>query len=840
MKLPALKTFLTSACLIISICSFSQFEWVQKGQDLSYHYGETSMSSDGNTIAATHELAGAGGQVVVYEWGGASWIQKGSTLNGEASGDRFGTSVNLSSDASTIAVGAVLNDGNGSNTGHVKIFSWDGLDWVQKGLDIDGDSIGEKMGYTVSMSADGNVVAVCAIEYSIPAAFISYAGKVKVYGWNGTSWVQRGANFEGIQTYDLMGSSLSLSSNGNTLAIGSKSYATPGRGTIYTWNGTVWTQKGLAIHGEALYEDAGYSISLSSDGNTVAIGSPEDAAGKVRVFNWSGTQWIQKGLTVYGDYFLDYIGASVSLSSDGNTMVCGAPAYDSTRFVRVYEWIGAQWLQKGMTILEDVLVFDSSVEMDGDGNSIIMSTQSGNVRVFSFCDTALIDPNVAMLTTFYAECEATLVAPTAKANCFYDVIGTPDFSFPISTQGTTTVTWTYDNGNGSTLTQMQDVVITDVTAPVGDLASLPDLTDECSVTSLTAPTATDNCAVFVTVTNNASLPIIAQGTTTVTWTYDDGNGNTSIQIQDVVITDLTAPITPVLFPITIDCNGSFTTPTTTDACAGIITGVTTASLNFVDGGSQTITWIFDDGNGNISVADQTYNFDDSTAPVPDQVTLNDITHDCEIVDLTTPTATDDCGTVAVTHDAILPITNVGTTSVTWTYDDGNGNTIVQTQNVIIYGYSITSSMIDDITLTADQTGVAYQWIDCDNGNQAILGETNQTFVASQNGMYAVIVTDGNCSDTSDCIMINQVGQDEHRFGNEINIFPNPSEGIYKVDLGNIDQAEIKVLTIRGKLVLETSIKQSTLELDLRTYENGVYLLQIASNGQSITQRIIKL
>ena len=85
-------------------------------------------------------------------------------------------------------------------------------------------------------------------------------------------------------------------------------------------------------------------------------------------------------------------------------------------------------------------------------------------------------------------------------------------------------------------------MITDTTAPVAALATLADVTAESEVTALTAPTATDNCGGVVTVTNDASLPINAQGTTTVTWTYTDAEGNFSTQTQDVVITDITAPV----------------------------------------------------------------------------------------------------------------------------------------------------------------------------------------------------------------------------------------------------------------------------------------------------------
>ncbi|WP_452230188.1 hypothetical protein, partial [Lacinutrix sp. MEBiC02404] len=88
-----------------------------------------------------------------------------------------------------------------------------------------------------------------------------------------------------------------------------------------------------------------------------------------------------------------------------------------------------------------------------------------------------------------------------------------DASLPITTQGTTVVTWTYTDVNLNASTQTQNIVITDVTAPVADLATLTDVTAQCEVTTLTAPTATDNCGGTVAVTNDASLPITTQGTT---------------------------------------------------------------------------------------------------------------------------------------------------------------------------------------------------------------------------------------------------------------------------------------------------------------------------------------
>lgn len=79
---------------------------------------------------------------------------------GEAFNDQFGYSVSMA-DSNTLAVGANVNDGNGNNAGHVRIFRWTGNAWVQKGLDIDGEAAGDKSGSSVSMP-DSNTVAIGA------------------------------------------------------------------------------------------------------------------------------------------------------------------------------------------------------------------------------------------------------------------------------------------------------------------------------------------------------------------------------------------------------------------------------------------------------------------------------------------------------------------------------------------------------------------------------------------------------------------------------------------------------------------------------------------------------
>ncbi|PLX06617.1 MAG: hypothetical protein C0596_14955 [Marinilabiliales bacterium] len=329
-----------------------------------------------------------------------------------------------------------------------------------------------------------------------------------------------------------------------------------------------------------------------------------------------------------------------------------------------------------------------------------LSTQTQNVVIEDI--THPVADN-ALLDDVLAECEVTsLIAPTATDNCGGIVNVSNDAVLPIIAQGTTVVTWTYADENGNETIQTQNIVIDDITSPVPDLVVLDDITTECSVTVLTPPNATDNCGGEVLVSHDATLPITSQGTTVVIWTYDDGNGNSVTQEQNVIIEDITSPNPDVAFlPDLVDnCMiSSLTDPSATDNCGGTVIVTHDADLPIY--GTSTITWTYDDGNGNTSTQTQEVIINDITPPTPDLLVLDDITDECIVTDLVEPTATDDCGgTVTVTHDATLPITLQGTTLVTWTYADENGNETTQTQNVVIEDISAPIpdiAVLDDVT-----------------------------------------------------------------------------------------------------------------------------------------------
>jgi uncharacterized delta-60 repeat protein len=227
------------------------------------------------------------------------------------------------------------------------------------------------------------------------------------------------------------------------------------------------------------------------------------------------------------------------------------------------------------------------------------------------------------------------------------------------------------------------------------------------------------------------------------------------------------------------------------------------------------------------------------APIPNNATLVDITEMCEVSVLTAPIASNNCvGTIIGTHDATLPITTIGTTVVTWTYDDGYGNSSTQTQNIIITPVNSGITQVDGITLTANLTGAIYQWIDCDNGNTPIAGETDQTFTATANGNYAVEVTKNSCTEISNCITVTTVGIEEVQTGNTWKIYPNPATDAVYIDLGKQSNATVDILDINGRIVKKTNIMtQGTI--DVSTLTPGTYYLKIQTESNFKIEKLIK-
>jgi len=387
------KYLLITFFLIFNSSLFSQ---TQLGQDI---IGEAdsdmagrgiSLSADGNIIAFGAQWndgnGDKSGHVRVYELIGATWSQKGLDIDGKVAGDNM-RQVSLSANGDIIAVGSGSNDGNGANSGHVRIYEWNGSAWIQKGLDIYGEAAGDASGHAISLSANGNILAIGAYKNSATGAD---SGHVRIYEWNGSAWAQKGLDIDGEAAGDYFGYWVSLSSDGTIFAAtgvwndgnGDRS----GHVRIYEWNGSDWIQKGLDIDGEAAGDQFGSSISLSSNGLIFAAGAAwndgnGDRSGHVRIYEWNGSAWVQKGGDLDGEAADDWFGNKCSLSANGNIIAVGSNRNGANSgHVRIYEWNGSAWIQIGGDLDGGAAGddFGSSVELSDNGSILAVGAVQFN------------------------------------------------------------------------------------------------------------------------------------------------------------------------------------------------------------------------------------------------------------------------------------------------------------------------------------------------------------------------------------------------------------------------------------------------------------------------------
>jgi hypothetical protein len=293
-----------------------------------------ALSADGNTLAvgaeredsnaigvngnqANNSLTDAGA-VYVFSRSGTSWSQQ-AYVKASNTGpfDRFGRSVALSADGNTLAVGAPFEDSNATGVGGVDnnsaadagavyVYSRSGITWSQQAyVKASNTGADDNFGNSVALSADGNTLAVGAPWEDSNAIGVNGnqannlspgAGAVYVFSRSGSTWVQQAyVKASNTGADDFFGQSVALSADGNTLAVGA-------------------TRE--------------YSNAIGVNGNQASNSSP--ASGAVYVFSRSGSTWLQQAYvkasnTEEGDFF----GWSVALSADGNTLAVGALYEDS-------------------------------------------------------------------------------------------------------------------------------------------------------------------------------------------------------------------------------------------------------------------------------------------------------------------------------------------------------------------------------------------------------------------------------------------------------------------------------------------------------------------------------
>ena len=369
--------------------------------------GGTVINYSSNSVSNNGTLTNQSGGVVENKAGGVIRNNAGGTFTNQGTFANHGTFANQSTFNGAISVNApVLVPAPSPITP---------LAWQAKGF-IEGAAAGDKSGHSVSASHNGTIVAVGA-----PGAN-SGKGVVRIYqvtnNNNGTQWTLMGSPIEGVRENEVSGSSVSLSSDGAIVAIGAPgANLRKGVTRIYAHSSTQWAPMGSPIDGAHDGGESGHSVSLSSDGLTVAIGAPSEVVngvpnhGVTRIYKWTNNSaWT---LTAKIDGYQDeYTGYSVSLSSDGSRVAIGAPGASSGKGVtRVYHQDTPNWTLVGGAPIPGVVAKGYSgwsVSLSSNGLAVAVgapyaNSLKGETRVFNWAQTQnrwnlLLKPIVGLAT----------------------------------------------------------------------------------------------------------------------------------------------------------------------------------------------------------------------------------------------------------------------------------------------------------------------------------------------------------------------------------------------------------------------------------------------------------
>jgi len=411
-----------------------------------------SLSDDGNTLAVSAHLEGSAamgvngnqadntlngaGAVYVFVRTGATWSQQAYVKSGApANGDSFGMEISLSGDGQTLAVGTA--DRINGTFGAVYIYARAGSLWAQQAyVQASNAEVSDRFGMSLSLSGDGNTLVVGADGEdssttgigSVPDNLALWAGAAYVFTRTGSVWTEQAyIKASNASADDVFGTSVSLSGDGNTLAVSAigESSAALGvngneldntsswSGAVYVFSRTasVWTQQAyVKASNTGMSDEFGSSVSLRNDGNALAVGAVFEAsvatgingneadnslaaAGAAYVFGRTGGVWAQQAYVKASNTGGDNFGGSVSLSGDGKVLAVGAFLEDSVaqgvagdalddtaaNAGAAYTFVnsGGSWVQEAYVKASNTSAgndFGISVGLNIDGSSLVVGS----------------------------------------------------------------------------------------------------------------------------------------------------------------------------------------------------------------------------------------------------------------------------------------------------------------------------------------------------------------------------------------------------------------------------------------------------------------------------------
>lgn len=437
-----------------------------------------SLSSDGLTaiVGAPYEDTSPNtnqGAAYILTRSGSTWNEQKLLASDRATNDAFGYSVDISEDGLTAIVGAYAETTSpNSSQGAAYVFTYSAGTWTEQQKLLASDALSsDAFGLSVSISSDGNTALIGA--YLEDVSPNTDQGSVYVFTRSAGVWSeQQKLTASDAASDDKFGASVSISADGNTAIIGAWTEDTSpntdqGAAYIFTRSDSTWTQQQKLTASDAATDDYfGYSVAISSDGNTAIVGAwyndnnSNTDNGAAYVFTRSGSTWTeQQKLTASDTATDDYFGASVSLSSDGNTAIVGASNEDTSPntdngAAYVFTRSGSTWTQQQKLLASDAASSDSfglSVAISSDGETVLFGVQGE--------DTSPASGNGAAYVYYV---EQTPSAPSITSVSHGDTAVTLTFDAPVS-YPEWVANYEYSVNDGATFTAFSPA---DATSPV--------------------------------------------------------------------------------------------------------------------------------------------------------------------------------------------------------------------------------------------------------------------------------------------------------------------------------------------------------------------------------------
>ena len=407
----------------------------------------------------------------------------------------------------------------------------------------------------------------------------------------------------------------------------------------------------------------------------------------------------------------------------------------------------------------------------GAGNYLITYTTNG------------VCPNSSLENVIVQTVDDASFSFSASAYCINDTDPTPNIT----------------GQTGGTFTSTPGLNINPITHTIDLSASAPGTYPVTYTTTGACPSSSD---VNITINNTSSGIDIQSACGSYTWidgnTYSSSNNTATYTLTNALGCDSV---------VTLDL-------TINTVSTGIDTQTACNSFTWIDGNTytssnNTATHTLTNTIGCDSIVTLNLTINNASTGIDTQTACNSYTW----IDGNTYTSSNNAATLTLANAA--------------------GCDSIVTLNLTITTIDATVAT-NDLTITANAGNMQYQWIDCDNGNSVIQGEDNQSFTASVNGDYAVIVSDGNCSDTSNCVSITTVGLQESNHSATIAVYPNPATNILNLSSSSMIES-VLILDMLGAVVR----KETSSTFSIEDLIPGVYLIDVKTTTSSVRTRFVK-